>query len=109
MITVKDKVVFTRGRCGERKIRAGAAQAVKATVGRIPRISKLMALAIRYDRLLREGVVSDSAELARLAKVTQPRITQILNLLHLAPGHSGRAATSAASDGRQGPDHRTSI
>lgn len=44
-----------------------------------------MALAIQFDGLLRAGVVSDTIELARLAKVTQPRITQVLNLLHLAP------------------------
>jgi hypothetical protein len=44
-----------------------------------------MALAIRFDGLLREGRVSDQSELARLAKVTQPRMTQILNLIHLAP------------------------
>jgi hypothetical protein len=44
-----------------------------------------MALAIQFDRLLREGIVSNTIELARLAKVTQPRITQVMNLLHLAP------------------------
>ena len=44
-----------------------------------------MALAIRFDRLIREDVVSDQSELARLAHVTQPRMTQIMNLLHLAP------------------------
>jgi len=44
-----------------------------------------MALAIRYDGLLRVGVVADQTELARLAKVTQPRMTQIMNLLYLAP------------------------
>ena len=53
--------------------------------GRIPRVSKLMALAIRFDRLLREGKVCDLSELARLTHVTQPRMTQIMNLLHLAP------------------------
>ena len=52
---------------------------------RIPRISKLMALAIRFDQLLRDGTVRDMSELARLAHVTQPRMTQIMNLLHLAP------------------------
>lgn len=52
---------------------------------RVPRISKLMALAIRFDHLLRNGTVHDMSELARLAHVTQPRITQIMNLLHLAP------------------------
>jgi len=37
------------------------------------------------DGLLREGIVTDQTELTRLAKVTQPRMTQILNLLYLAP------------------------
>lgn len=55
------------------------------SAGRVPRVSKLMALAIRFDQLLRDGVVADQSELARLAHVTQPRMTQIMNLLHLAP------------------------
>lgn len=54
------------------------------SVGRVPRIAKLMALAIRFDKLLRDGVVANQSELARLAHVTQPRMTQIMNLLHLA-------------------------
>jgi hypothetical protein len=54
-------------------------------VGRVPRVARLMALAIKYDRLLRKGVVADLSELARLCQVTQPRMTQIMNLLHLAP------------------------
>ncbi len=43
------------------------------------------ALTIRFERMLRDGEVRDQSELARLAHVTQPRMTQILNLLHLAP------------------------
>lgn len=53
--------------------------------GQVPRISKLMALAIRMDELLRTGEVRDLAELARLGHVSQPRVTQILNLTLLAP------------------------
>jgi hypothetical protein len=53
--------------------------------GRVPRVARLLALAIKYDRLLRKGVVADLSELARLCQVTQPRMTQIMNLLHLAP------------------------
>ena len=53
--------------------------------GRPPRLSILMALAIRFEQLLDDGVVADQSELARLARVTQPRMTQIMNLLHLAP------------------------
>jgi hypothetical protein len=44
-----------------------------------------MALAIRFDGLLRGGVVTDQAELARLGHVSRARMTQIMNLLHLAP------------------------
>ena len=53
--------------------------------GRVPRVARLLALAIKYDRLLRKGVVADLSELARLCQVTQPRMTQIMNLLQLAP------------------------
>lgn len=85
MITIKRKVHFTRGKAGRRRIvtKQPAAETVEA--GRVPRISKLMALAIRFDRLIREGTVSDRSEAARLSHVTQPRMTQIMNLLHLAP------------------------
>ena len=51
----------------------------------IPRIARLMALAIRFEGLLRERGIRDCAELARLGHVTRPRITQIMQLLHLAP------------------------
>ena len=44
-----------------------------------------MALAIRFDGLVRRGEVRDYADLARLGYVTRARITQIMNLLHLAP------------------------
>ena len=44
-----------------------------------------MALAIRFDQLIRDGVVADQAELARLGNVTRARLTQIMNLLSLAP------------------------
>ena len=53
--------------------------------GRIPRVAKLMALAIRFDGLVQDGVVTDQAELARLGQVTRARLTQIMNLLNLAP------------------------
>jgi hypothetical protein len=44
-----------------------------------------MALAIRFERLLATGAVSDYAELARLGHVTRARVTQIVNLAFLAP------------------------
>jgi len=53
--------------------------------GNVPRISRLMALAIRLDGLVRRKEVRDYADLARLGYVTRARITQIMNLLNLAP------------------------
>ena len=53
--------------------------------GTIPHISRLMALAIRFDRLIKAGEVADQAEIARLSQVSRARVTQIMNLLHLAP------------------------
>ncbi len=52
---------------------------------RVMRISKLMALAISYDKLIRTGQVEDMATLARYGQVTRARMTQIMNLLLLAP------------------------
>jgi hypothetical protein len=51
----------------------------------IPRIARLMALAIRFDGLLRNETIRDYAELARLGRVTRARMTQIMKLLYLAP------------------------
>jgi hypothetical protein len=55
-------------------------------LGAIPRISRLMALALRFQGLVKAGEVRDYAELARLGRVTRTRITQIMKLLDLAPG-----------------------
>ncbi|HQI27050.1 MAG TPA: hypothetical protein PLT20_03115, partial [Sedimentisphaerales bacterium] len=53
--------------------------------GNVPRITRLMALAIKFDGIVRRGEVRDYADLARLGYVTRARITQIMNLLNLAP------------------------
>src|SRR5690349_9864793 len=82
-ITVKSKVHFGRGRESKKVLRRGAQPTLP--LGRIPRISRLMALAIKFDQMIRDGVVADYAELARLGHVTRARMTQIMNLLNLAP------------------------
>ena len=52
---------------------------------RIPRITRLMALAIKFEDMIARGEVRDYAEIARLGFVTRARLTQIMNLLLLAP------------------------
>ena len=44
-----------------------------------------MALALRFEQLVREGQVSDYAELARLGHVSRARLSQIMSLTLLAP------------------------
>jgi hypothetical protein len=51
----------------------------------IPRIARLMALVIRFERLLMDEMIQNYAELARLGCVTRSPITQIMKLLDLAP------------------------
>ena len=52
---------------------------------RIPRITRLMALAIKFQDMVHRREVADFADLARLGYVTRARLTQIMNLLLLAP------------------------
>ena len=82
MTTVTKKVHFAFRNRHKTVAKGPKPPAVK---GRIPRVSKLMALAIRFDRMLDDGVVASQSDLARLMHITQPRMTQIMNLLHLAP------------------------
>jgi hypothetical protein len=42
-----------------------------------------MALAVRFEVMLKRGEVKDYAELARVGHVTRARVTQIMNLLNL--------------------------
>ena len=76
-----------RGRGAKKRIVEGASQSdeSKPALERIPRISRYMALAIHFEDLIRQGVVTDYADLARLGHVTRARVTQIMNLRLLAP------------------------
>jgi hypothetical protein len=82
-LTVTREFHITRRHFGQKQFRDGAAQQVPA--GRIPRIARLMALAIRGEKLIRDGVVADQSELARFGHITTARMTQIMSLLNLAP------------------------
>jgi len=83
-LTVTSKVHFGVGRRSRKDVRPGPAPDAP-TATRVPRVARLMALAIRFEQLVRDGTVADYAELARLGHVTRARMTQIMNLLNLAP------------------------
>ena len=84
MIKVKRKVAFQ----GEVHKRRDAAKAVREKAiqsGRVPRISKLVALASRMQSMIDSGEVESYQQLAELGRISQPRMTQIMSLLQLAP------------------------
>jgi hypothetical protein len=83
-ITIQAKIHFRRGRRSKKELRSGVEKPLVPS-GVVPRVARLMALAIRFDQFIRDGVVADQAELARLGHVTRARVTQIMNMLHLAP------------------------
>ena len=83
---VTTAIHFNRARSGRKVMNAGQAPQPKLCVtASIPRVSRLMALAIRFEKLVRTGEVRDYAELARLGHVTRARMTQVMNFLTLAP------------------------
>jgi hypothetical protein len=85
--TIERQVHFGRARHGRgKRVQAGPApDEPKLPQGRVPRVSKLMALALHLDDLVQSGTVASYAELARLGHVTRARVCQILNLVYLAP------------------------
>jgi hypothetical protein len=50
-----------------------------------PRVNCLLALAHRFEELVRSGEMRNYADIARLGHVSRARISQILKLLTLAP------------------------
>jgi hypothetical protein len=83
-LTVECAVHFERQARGRQRLAEGP-EPPRPPAGRVPRVSRLMALALRFDGLVRSGEVKDYAALARLGHVTRARMSQIMSLLHLAP------------------------
>jgi len=54
--------------------------------GRLPRVTRVMALAIQFQDMIRRGEARDYADLARLGCLTRERMSQIMELVWLAPG-----------------------
>ena len=80
------RIEYTLPKVPARRLRVEAAAPEPAAVGsRPPRVACLVALAHRFEQLLRTGAVRDYAEIARLGGVSRARVSQILNLLALAP------------------------
>lgn len=53
--------------------------------GRIPRVARMLALGHKIEGMVQAGQLRDYADAARVLGLTRARITQITNLLLLAP------------------------
>jgi hypothetical protein len=85
MLTAKHKLEFKSGKRTAKTIVEASTQTEQPTPVRLPRITKMMALAIRLNHLIKSGQVTDQAELARVGHVSRARLTQIMDLNLMAP------------------------
>jgi hypothetical protein len=106
-ISIETPIHFKRAKAGKKTIAVGPApEPQSAPPDPIPRISRLMALAIHFDGLIRDGVVKNYADLARLGGVSRARITQIMNLLNLPPWKQEELLFMKGGPGRAGVTER---
>jgi hypothetical protein len=84
-LTFESHIHFRRGSHGAKAMQPGVEPSRPACEpGRVPRVARLMALAIHFDKMLRSGAIADHTELARLGHVTRARVSQVMNLTNLA-------------------------
>lgn len=83
-ITIETTIHARKQAKGRKRLHEGEAPPTPPP-GRVPRVARLLALAHRFEALPRSGAVKDYADLARLGRVTRARLTQVMNLLLLAP------------------------
>jgi hypothetical protein len=98
-LTTTTTVHFRQGR-GTRKVMERGEEP-SPVVSAVPRISRLMALAIWMQELVDTGEVADYAELARLAHVSRTRVSQIMNLTLLAPDVEEAVLFLPSTDGKR--------
>ncbi len=97
----------------QERIRASATVAAKAseTAGLhsnageraepVSRITRLLALALKFEELIASGVVSNYAAVAQVAGVSRSRVTQMTSLLNLAPDIQEEILFLSAAEARQ--------
>lgn len=68
-----------------RPVSEGTEPILSRRIGRLPRITQVLALAIHMEDMIRRGEAKDYADLARLSCLCRERISQIVRLNFLAP------------------------
>lgn len=83
-MSLKLNVHFVPGNRSHRVLRTGK-QPKHSKSKRLPRVTRLMALAFKYEHLMKSGLVNNHADLANLAGVDRSHISSILRFRLLAP------------------------
>jgi hypothetical protein len=80
-ITIACQVHFNGGgRGNRRRLEEGPPpEIVTREPGRVPRVARLLALALRIDEQVRRGEMASYAEVAELGHVTRARVSQIID------------------------------
>lgn len=85
-VVIKKSITFATKARGRRVLGVNNLSVATSPPGRVPRVARLMALAIKMNDLLAQGRSLSQSDLAELGQVTKARMTQILNLTLLSPG-----------------------
>jgi hypothetical protein len=101
-VRVEYEVHFRRDRRARKVVRRGPPPATPAEA--VPRIARLLALAHKWESMVRRGEVKDYAEIARLMELTRGRVAQICNFTLLAPDLQESILTSTLKRGAF-PEH----
>ena len=91
------------------RVAAGRASGATEVRGRISRVTRLLALAHRFEKLIADGDVHDYADLARLGHVTRARLSQIMDLLLLAPDIQEEILFLPAVEAGEDPVHERQL
>ncbi len=59
--------------------------AARPVAGRLPQVTRVLALAIHLDTVIRNGDAKDYADIGRLSCLCRERVSQIMRLNYLAP------------------------
>lgn len=59
--------------------------ATTPAIGRLPQITRALALAIYFDSLIQKGDAKDYSDIGRLTGLCRERVSQIMRLAYLAP------------------------
>jgi hypothetical protein len=82
-LTINRKFHVAKKRDGRKHLQDGVAPSTPT--GRVPRITRLLALAHRCHRLIQDGTIINQSELAHYGQISTTRMTQIMWMDNLAP------------------------